>query len=213
MRDLTFVLILIGLSIVITVGITTVWGEEQPPKSIAFNWAWMKTPSLCFYTGEYQSNSDLAMRLWNQALGSNFRVDYRFVNFTADTSMCNSHVFFYPNVSAMKEDSVLGYTKCTFRHSLNPHCMLVIATSDRDFDFDYDTSLTTTIMHEVGHNYGLNHPILMSLMDYCIDDIMATPHCEKTLQVLPYHVNAIKCRYGDDGFGLPNYPECMRYVE
>ena len=211
MRDITFVLILIICSLVITFGITSSWGEERPIKSIAFNWMWKETPSFCFYTDEYRANSEIAIRLWNQALGSNFRVDYRFVNFTQPTDMCNTHVFFYPDVATI-EYEVLGYANCNFKHSNNQHCMLVLATN-RDFDFDYNHSLTTTIMHEIGHGYGLSHPTSLSLMDICINDIMATPHCEKTLMILPYHINAIKCRYGDDGFELPNYPECKWYEE
>lgn len=203
---------MIGCIIMLSITIQLVLGEQEPTKTIGFLWTWYEQPSFCFYTEQHQNNSRIAIGLWNDALPNSFTVDYRFVNFTTDTSMCNNHVFFYPHVMIVNYESVLGYADCHFNQSWNQYCFLTIAT-DRDFGFNYDTSLTTTIMMEIGHSYGLKHPVTRSNLAFCVDDIMHTPHCEKTLQVLPFHVEALKCRYGDDGWEIPNYLECKVYEE
>jgi len=211
-RDSVFLLIMIGCIILLSITFQLVVGEREPTKTIGFLWTWYEEPSFCFYTEQYQNNSKVAIDLWNEALPNTFTVDYRFVNFTTDTSMCNNHVLFYPHVVISDLGNVLGYADCRFNQSWNQYCFLIIAT-DRDYGFDYDTSLTTTIMMEIGHSYGLKHPVTRSNLAFCVDDIMHTPHCEKTLQILPFHVEALKCRYGDDGWKIPNYPECKVYEE
>lgn len=212
MRDSVFLLILVASIILLSITVTLVFAEKQPTKTIGFNWIWSEAPSFCFYTEQYHNNSRVAIDLWNEALPDTFTVDYRFVNFTTNTNMCNNHVFFYTHAATHNDGDVLGYADCRFNQSWNRYCFLVLAT-DRDFNFDYDTSLTTTIMMEIGHSYGLKHSQTGSNFDFCIDDVMHTPHCEKTLQVLPFHVEALKCRYGDDGWTVPNYPECKKYEE
>lgn len=213
MRDSIFLLIIIGCAVLLSISVTFVFADIQPTKTIGFNWIWDESPSFCFYTEQYQNNSRVAIDLWNEALPDTFIVDYRFVNFTTNTSMCNNHVMFYPTVATHTDGDVLGYADCRFNQSWNQYCFLVLATSDRDYGFDYDTSLTITLMMEIGHSYGLKHSQTKSNFDFCIDDVMHTPHCEKTLQILPFHVKAIECRYGSDGWAIPNYPECRVYEE
>ena len=185
---------------------------EQPKKTIEYNWMLKEKPSFCFYTEEYELESLIAISLWNEALGNNFTSSFRIVNYTDNTTMCNNFVFFYPTAIANGAE-VLGYVKCNFRMSIYPYCFTVIATDRNDMQVDNDYSITTTIIHEIGHVFGLGHPTTHNLTIWCIDDIMHIPHCIKTLQILPFHVEAIKCRYGEDGWLSPNYPECKSYEE
>jgi len=211
-RDSTFVVIIIACVLLLTFSLVAVTGEEQNKKTIKFNWSWNQAPSFCILTEEYRMESELAITLWSEALGENFEVDYKFIDYGGRLDNCNNYLLFFPNATYKTGMDVMGYADCSFRHSSHPYCLLVIATDRDEWDMDVGYSITTTIMHEMGHSYGLGHSKSKSL-NPCIDDIMHTPHCIKTLQILPFHVEAIKCRYGDDGWYAPNYRECKKYEE
>ena len=214
MRDSTFVLIIIMCVVLLMMTVQLVLAQEIPKKQIKYIWSWDTDMTFCFFTEKYMFNSVTAVTKWNQALGDNFTSSYRFVQFGDNIEMCNVFVLFYKDALYKDGSRSLGYADCRFNNSVFPYCIIIINT-ERDFNYQFDMgySITTTIMHEIGHVYGLSHSQTYNLTEWCIDDIMHTPHCIKTLQILPFHVKAIECRYGEDGFGIPNYHECKAYEE
>jgi len=101
MRESTFLILIIGISILLSITVSVVLGQgwpiEEPKKTIKFLWSWNETPAICFYTNEYQYESVTAIMEWNKALNENFVVSYQFLEFGGDVLLCNVFVFFYEN--------------------------------------------------------------------------------------------------------------------
>jgi len=180
-------------------------------------WTWNDAPLICGLMSDYDEQMASAFGAWKSALLSiDDKWDLTFIlidpSSNIDMTWCNAYVIIIAEEHTDHATTQIDDC-CTWGvvEIFTENKLVAYIYEERDitpYDLTFNESIKRTIIHELGHVFGLGHwqgKTMADAMKPWPDVIMwKHPHDGMTGKISQYELLALQTFYGSDGWGMPN---------